>query len=275
MKLDLAISPCPNDTFIFHGMKGESIGGHPLHLVFADVEELNRRAVEEQKHLITKISFFAFFQVQDHYEFLSCGGAIGDKKSGPLLISYEAQSPKKGFVAGKRIAIPGERTTANLLLHLFLKKTGCLLDSFDICPMRYDSVIPSVESGDVDFGVVIHEEGLTFLERGLTSVQDLGEWWQNLTNLPIPLGCIAIRKDIPEQIKKGVESKIRSSIQSARQNPAQAWPFVKEHSRSLDNSIIQQHINLYVNEFSLDLGEVGRKAIQELSLQASSLKDGF
>ncbi len=270
MKLDLAISPCPNDTFIFHHLIQNGIAGHPVGTTFADVEELNRRALEKQRHQITKLSFFAMSKLQQKYELLNCGAALGHS-CGPLLISYNKTTPASLASSLSRLLIPGRWTTANLLLQLFLGEMG--IDTQKVAPIyrRYDQIIPSLLQGDADFGLIIHEERFTYQEQGLYLVQDLGEWWEKSSGLPIPLGCVAVRRDLPEQLRRSVESSIRTSLKNARSNPAATLTFIKQHAQSLQNEVIEQHIKLYVNQFSEDLGAEGHKAVEELYRRAATV----
>ncbi len=265
MKIDLAISPCPNDCFIFCRLSQEGISGNPVRLLFADVEELNRRAVYEQRHSVSKMSFPAFFQTQlrQDYDLLPCGGAMG-YDCGPILISYEKQSAKEALRLMKRVAVPGLWTTAHLLLQLYLREQGMDHKSVELCPMSYDAILPALQIGDFDYGVIIHEERFSFLQEGCHSLQDLGQWWQARTKQPIALGCIAVRKDFPAKLRPALEQSLRNSINFAKQNPASVWPFIKGHAQALDNEVIASHIKLYVNDFSMDFGLEGHKAIESL-----------
>ncbi len=271
MKLDLAISPCPNDTFIFYHFIQEVINRQHLQVVFADVEELNRRAITNQRHAITKLSFPAMLQLQEYYKLLSCGGAIGND-CGPILLSplraqvYDKNKKQEMSHKITRIAVPGYWTTARTLLLLFLESQGIQKNQIETTAMRYDEIIPALldKNRGFDFGVIIHEERFTFAEQNLHIVQDLGNWWQEQTKLPIPLGCIAVRQDIPTNIQSKIEEGIRTSIEFARSNPKAVLPFIKKHAQSLDDKVIQAHVDLYVNDFSLVLNQKGKQAVQEL-----------
>ncbi|MCR9144653.1 MAG: 1,4-dihydroxy-6-naphthoate synthase [bacterium] len=272
--IDLAISPCPNDTFIFHHLKenGAELLGAPLRLDFADVEELNRRALEEQRHAITKLSFFAMSRLGDSYEMLNNGGALG-RGCGPLLITNQSgkiDDPR----SIRRVLIPGQYTTANLLTHLFFADQGLSADeikAIEFEAVRYEQILPALQNGRADFGVIIHEERFTYERAGLLPVRDLGAWWEESTGLPIPLGCIAVRKDlITAGLKKeSIEAAIRASIAHAYEHPGDSKAFIKEHSQALEDPVIAAHIDLYVNDFSRDLGAEGQRAAQELFRRAA------
>lgn len=269
--IDLAISPCPNDTFIFHALQQRGLAGHPVRLEFADVEELNRRALEEARHMITKLSFFAMLHVRDRYELLPTGGALG-RGCGPLLITRRA-APAPDFVRHlTRILIPGRYTTANLLTRLYLKSQGVDPGAVEFVPTRYDRIIPELLAGSAEFGVIIHEERFTYQARGLHAVQDLGEWWEQTTGAPIPLGCIALRNDAPEDVRAAVTPAIQASVAAAWAAPEDPGlrAFVKRYSQELADDVIQAHIDLYVNDFTRDIGAAGRRAIDELFARAGS-----
>ena len=270
MKIDFAISPCPNDTFTFYHLMHTGVKGHPISAIFADVEELNRRAIEEQCHIITKLSYAVIPQVEKHYDLLSFGSALG-YNCGPILVSYEKLNIDQALSKIKRIAIPGKWTTANALLHLFLKEKEIETEKIEFVPIRYNEIISSLQNGDLDFGVIIHEERIHFEKQGINAIQDLGLWWETTTKLPIPLGCIALRKDYSKEFRAGIESGIQKSLLAARQNPISVWPFVKNHAQSLDPDLIQAHIALYVNKFTMELGKEGRQAIAEFFKRLSSL----
>lgn len=234
----------------------------PLELVFADVEELNRRAIEEARHQITKLSFFAFLHAQDRYTLLSPGGALG-RGCGPILVAPRKDAGLPG--PDSRILVPGRWTTAHLLVRLFLAARAP--EASKVEHKRYDQIIPALLAGEADYGVIIHEERFTYQSRGLFPVQDLGEWWEKDTGFPIPLGAIALRKD-KESIRSEIEKGIIHSIENARRDFPTIEPFVKAHSQSLEDDVIQAHIGLYVNDFSIEPGVDGRRAIDELFKRA-------
>lgn len=247
--LSLAISPCPNDTFIFAAMA--AMPGR-YRLVLDDVEALNEGA-ERGAFDIVKLSVAAYGRVRDRYALLRAGGAAGFGV-GPLLVSAAPRRP------GGRIAIPGERTTAALLLRL--------LGEFETIPMRFDRIEAAVLSGDVDCGVIIHEGRFTYADKGLTKLADLGEVWEQRMQCALPLGAIAIRRDLGADAARGVDDDIRASLRASRANPASVADFVQTHAQAMEPHVIQQHIDLYVNDYTLDLDE---EAVERLiSLGASA-----
>jgi 1,4-dihydroxy-6-naphthoate synthase len=229
--LSLAISPCPNDTFAFHRLIEQ--GGYQVTL--DDVEELNRLAEREAVD-VTKISVAAYGRIRDRYALLRAGGAAGFGV-GPLLVARERREP------GGRVAIPGERTTAALLLRL--------LGTFDTVPMRFDRIEAAVLAGDVDCGVLIHEGRFTYADRGLVKLQDLGELWDG----PLPLGAIAIRRALGEDVARHVDGEIRASVRHAFAHPDASRAFVAEHAQEMSPEVIRSHIDLYVNDYTLALDE--------------------
>lgn len=227
--MSLAISPCPNDTFIFCAMAPR------YHMVFDDVESLNERA-ERGEFDITKISVAAYGRIRNDYALLHAGGAAGFGV-GPLLVSREAREP------GGRIAIPGERTTAFQLLQL--------LGTFDTVPMRFDLIEDAVLRGEVDCGVLIHEGRFTYAEKGLRKLADLGEVWEAQMHCPIPLGAIAIKRSLGADVARRVDEEIRASLRASWENPASCAAFVGHHAQEMSPEVQQKHIDLYVNDYSL------------------------
>lgn len=256
--MDLAISPCPNDTFIFcHLMRSMP----DLQLVFADVEELNQRALVEKKHALSKLSFYAILRAKG-YTLLDSGGAMG-QGCGPILLYGKKSNGKISDL--KRILTPGRSTTAALLLDLFLAENHPDPQSVERVPVRYDRILPSL--GEEEAGLIIHEERFTYPSYGAVKAQDLGEWWEQTTGLPIPLGGIVIRNDLLDR-KSEIESKIRESLQAAWKDPASVKDFVKCYSQSLEDTVIQSHIDLYVNRYTESLGEDGMRALEVLRQKA-------
>ncbi|MDB4876545.1 MAG: 1,4-dihydroxy-6-naphtoate synthase [Gemmatimonadetes bacterium] len=228
--LSLAISPCPNDTFIFCAMVDS------FRLELDDVESLNLRA-ERGEFDVTKISVAAYGRIREQYALLRAGGAAGFGV-GPLLVSREARAP------GGRVAIPGDRTTAALLLQL--------LGDFDTVPMRFDLIEGAVLSGAVDCGVLIHEGRFTYAQKGLVKLADLGEVWETRMQCPIPLGAIAIRRELGPDVARRVNAEIRESLLRSRARPEECADFVRRHAQEMAPDVIQSHIDLYVNDYSLD-----------------------
>jgi len=259
--LSLAYSTCPNDTFIFYALAHGLVncGGISYHISLEDVETLNQRAVR-QRYDITKLSFAAFGFLQDAYGLMRTGAALG-RGCGPLLVARPGASIDR--MRSALIAIPGERTTANLLLGLFLK------DQFNfqtplVTAMPFDRIMPALSEKKVDFGVIIHEGRFTYPDYGLVSLADLGQWWEQKTALPIPLGAIAIRRELPQTVKKTVENTIGASIRFAFSHQDDTAGYVKKYAAEMSETVIQQHIDLYVNPFSSDLGEEGVCAVERL-----------
>jgi 1,4-dihydroxy-6-naphthoate synthase len=236
--LSLAISPCPNDTFIFAEMAPRYA------LTLDDVESLNQRA-ERGEFDLTKISVAAYGRIRDEYALLHAGGAAGFGV-GPLLVSASHRP------AGGRIAIPGERTTAALLLHL--------LGDFETVPMRFDLIEEAVLAGDVDCGVLIHEGRFTYAQKGLHKLADLGEVWEQKIHGPLPLGAIAIRRELGAETARRIDAEIRASLEAAWADPSVCAEFVRANAQEMSLEVQQKHIDLYVNDYSLaaDENAVGR-----------------
>lgn len=260
--LRLGYSPCPNDTFIFYALMHGRIPLHNFSIreELADVETLNRRALAGELDL-TKISYHAFGHLRSEYVLLRSGGALG-RGCGPLVVARQATNLE--HLRGKLIAIPGELTTANLLLQLH----GAGYERLQILP--FDKIVAAVASGGVDAGLIIHESRFTFAEHGLVAVEDLGAWWEELTGLPIPLGGILARRSLGREVIEEIESAIRASVRYAFDHPEEARSYIRAHAQELDDAVIQQHIDLYVNHFSLDLGEEGLAAVHELLHRAAA-----
>ncbi|MBV9719834.1 MAG: 1,4-dihydroxy-6-naphthoate synthase [Candidatus Eremiobacteraeota bacterium] len=260
--ITLAYSPCPNDTYVFAALtNGLLEGAPPVQAHLADIEELNQSAARGEFEL-TKVSYGAVPYLLDRYRILPSGGAIG-RGCGPLLVALPAESPPLfAEFAEQRIAIPGERTTAYMLLELALGRRP------RVVPMRFDRIIPAVVNGDIDAGLVIHESRFTYRDAGLISIADLGEWWETMTRLPIPLGAILVRNDISDEHVRELDSAIRQSLAFARESEAAVMPYVRERAVEMNDDVIRAHIELYVNEFTDDLGQVGREAVSALFSRA-------
>jgi 1,4-dihydroxy-6-naphthoate synthase len=252
----LGYSTCPNDTYIFYGLAHGKVGrpGFSFEISLADVEVLNRRA-ERGSLEITKLSFAAIGHLLDSYRLLRTGAALG-KGCGPLIVARP--EPSSDALGRTKIAVPGIRTTAHLLLGLYLDRIP------EAVPMPFDRIMPAVARGEVDFGVVIHEGRFTFREHGLIALLDLGKWWEETTALPVPLGGIALRRDIGPKEGDTIEALIRESLCYARAHPEETDPYVRTHAREMEPSVISRHIDLYVNSFSIDIGEEGGEAVKAL-----------
>jgi len=254
--LSIGFSPCPNDTFIFYALVHQQVPLAqatllPPHL--EDVESLNRLALQGKLD-VSKLSFHALGHVLDKYVMLNSGAALG-RGCGPLLI---ARPEQKSSLTRSRIAIPGELTTAAMLLRLYAPEA----DDFVI--MRFDEIMAAVKNKQVDYGVIIHESRFTYPDYGLESIEDLGLWWEELTGLPIPLGCIAARRTLAPEVIRDIDRAVKESLQWARVNPAACMGYIREHAQEMKEKVLQNHIGLYVNDFSLDMGEDGRAAVEEL-----------
>lgn len=260
MKLTFGYSPCPNDTFMFHALAGGRIDVAPLSIDVRlhDVQTLNEMAFDATLD-VTKLSFFGWLRVMDAYDLLPCGAALGFG-CGPLVVSGKPLSRED--MPGSRIVLPGEWTTAHLLFRLWAP------DARDRVFAPYDRIFADLNEGRADCGVIIHESRFTFEQAGFTAVQDLGAWWEDETGLPIPLGCIAVRRSLPQDVKARLAALVRSSIETARKDPEPAMPYIHEHAREMDPDVLREHIRTFVNDFSLDMGEKGRAAVAELEKRA-------
>lgn len=259
--LSLGYSPCPNDTFIFYALVHNKIdtGDIAFKEMLLDVETLNQMAVNSEFD-ITKVSFHAFGYLRDKYCLLRSGGALG-KGCGPLIVAREETDMHS--LAGKTIAVPGMYTTAFLLLKIF---APTLVKN--VRAMPFHEIVTAVQSGEVDAGLIIHESRFTYGEAGLSKVLDLGQWWEEQTGLPIPLGCIIARRELGDNTIHRTETLIRKSIQYAFLHRDEANSYIKEHAQETEDAVIEQHINLYVNNYSEDLGSEGMKAVEELFRRA-------
>ncbi len=256
MKLTLGFSPCPNDTFIFDAMVHGKIDtkGLSFDCVLEDVETLNRWA-EQGKLDITKLSYNTFLHTVEQYALLHSGSALG-KGVGPLLIAPKLLSLDD--VAGFKIAIPGINTTANLLLSLAFPQAR------DKTEVIFSDIEERVLSGEFDAGLIIHESRFTYAQKGLHKLIDLGDWWENTMNAAIPLGGIVIRRSFDKALCATVDSIIKESLLYSWKHYPELADFVIQNSQEMEEDIMRKHINLYVNEYSTDLGDDGRKAIQTL-----------
>lgn len=255
-ELTFGFSPCPNDTFAFHALVAGLVEAPCAVLpVMADIEELNRRAHAAELPL-TKLSFGALAQLRDHYQPLRAGAALG-RGVGPLVVAREPLSLEDA--AAGPIAIPGRDTTAFLLLRM---AAGDALG--DVVELRYDEVLGAVERGEVRAGLIIHESRFTYADHGLDRVADLGEWWEQRTGMPLPLATICLRRDVDPELRGPLERALRASVQHAFDHPAASADYVRAHAQELDPDVQRRHIELYVNEYTLDLGDDGAAAIDAL-----------
>jgi len=256
MRFTLGYSPCPNDTFIFDALVNKKIDTEELEFdtVLEDVETLNKWSFEG-KFDITKLSYPAFFQNIDKYVLLNSGAALG-KGVGPLLISkVESQKSKIETIS---IALPGENTTANLLFSFAYPAAK------NKKHMIFSAIEQSVLNDQTELGVIIHENRFTYQQKGLHKVTDLGEYWEEKMKAPIPLGGIAVKRSIDKETSLKIDRLIRKSIEFAFSNYPLITEYVKQHSQEMSEDVMRQHIELYVNNFSIELGNNGKQAIETL-----------
>jgi 1,4-dihydroxy-6-naphthoate synthase len=266
--LRIGYSPCPNDTFIFHGLASGAVGWPSgIEITLADVERLNGLAAAGELDVV-KVSVAAAAGILDDYVLLRAGGAMG-YGVGPLVVAREERSLDS--LDGAPVAIPGRRTTANLLFGLCCHEAGIAAVREE---MVFDGIMDSVLSGAADAGVIIHEGRFTFLGRGLVQLMDLGEWWESRTGLPIPLGGIAIRRSLGMDAARAMNAAIRESLSLARRNPEGAWAYVKEHAQEMDDAVIRRHSETFVTDYSLDVGEAGERGVERLLAEAGWTGDG-
>jgi 1,4-dihydroxy-6-naphthoate synthase len=257
----LAYSPCPNDTYLFAALTNGLIAGvPPVRVHFADIEELNTAAARAE-HELTKVSYGAIPYLMNDYRILRSGGALG-RGCGPLVVTRSGTAASLEDVRRLRVAIPGERTTAFMLLQLALGSRP------NVEVMRFDAIVPAVASGRVDAGLIIHESRFTYQDHGLVSVADLGDWWESVTGMPIPLGAILVRNDVDGAHAQEIDAAIRASLHFAREHDSEVMPFVRQHAFEMSDEVMRKHIELYVNDFSEDVGAGGMAAVDELFARA-------
>lgn len=260
-ELAVGFSPCPNDTFMFHALVHGLVEVDGLRFTphLADIEALNVRAHGSDPLPVTKLSVPALASALERYAVLDSGAALGHG-SGPIVVC-RAGSPLRGLSdlgAGHRVAVPGRWTTARFLYGWFADPAASCVD------MRFQRVMPAVASGDFDAGVVIHEGRFTYPERGLRLLADLGALWEQETGGPLPLGVIAVRRDLGNAVARRIGDGLRASIELARRAPRHSDAWVRAHSQELDADVCARHIALYVNDYSVELGESGRRAIDDM-----------
>lgn len=263
MNITIGFSPCPNDCFIFDALIHHKIDtkGVNFTVIMEDVEALNQKAFNQQLD-VTKLSYHAFFYLIDKYVLLNSGSALGFN-CGPLLVKKKSVefNPKSALVA-----IPGKYTTANFLLSIAypqLKNKNEFL---------FSDIEQAVLNGNVDAGLLIHENRFTYEEKGLEKIADLGEYWEKLIHAPIPLGGIVASRKLDKETQKLIQQLIRESVEYAFKHPESSMDFVKQHAQEMSYDVMKKHIALYVNNFSIDLGEIGRKAIHLMLDKAQEIK---
>jgi 1,4-dihydroxy-6-naphthoate synthase len=255
--MKLGYSFCPNDTFIFYALTHGKIElEQPVQELLEDVETLNQWALAGTLEM-TKISYHAFAHVRDQYVALRSGGALG-RGVGPLIVA----KTKLESLVGKTVAIPGSLTTAFLLLKLSQP------EGVNTVVMRYDAIMPAIERGEVDAGLIIHESRFTYAQHGLVKLLDLGEWWELETGLPIPLGAILVRRDLGLEKHRALNAAVKASLEYAYTYPNEPKAYIRQHAFEMEDAVMQAHIDLYVNEFSLDVGALGERAVNELFARA-------
>ena len=254
MKLTLGFSPCPNDTFIFDALVHHKIDteGLEFEVIFADVEQLNKWAFQGKLD-ITKLSYNAFTHCVNDYALLDSGSALGNN-CGPLLI----KKPNTILTKESKIAIPGKYTTANMLLNIAFPNHENKVE------LLFSDIEDKVINGSVDVGLIIHENRFTYEDKGLEKVKDLGEFWEEETGLPIPLGGIVTNRRLPLATQQKIERVLRKSVEFAFENPNSSADYVKFHAQEMEKEVVDAHIALYVNNYSISLGEQGRKAVELL-----------
>ncbi|MBR8642291.1 1,4-dihydroxy-6-naphthoate synthase [Streptomyces tuirus] len=263
-QLQIAYSPCPNDTFVFDALAHGRVPGAPaLDVTFADIDVTNGMA-ERGEFDVLKVSYAVLPYVLEQYALLPCGGALG-RGCGPLVLTREPGTD----LAGRTVAVPSERSTAYLLFRLWAADT--LSGGVgEIVVMPFHEIMPAVRDGKVDAGLVIHEARFTYRDYGLHKLADMGEHWENTTGLPIPLGAIIAKRSLGEQKLRLLADSVRTSVRAAWDDPEVSRPYVMEHAQEMDPAVADQHIGLYVNEFTAGLGEDGYAAVRGLLTRAAA-----
>jgi len=264
MTLSLGFSPCPNDCFMFDAIVHRRIDteGLEFSVHLADVEALNRAAFAGEAD-VSKLSYHAFAYCAADYALLDAGSALG-RNCGPLLVSKRAIAPDEVAAGTLRIAIPGKFTTANFLLGLAFP------DALDRTELVFSAIETAVLNGDFDAGLIIHENRFTYEAKGLKKIIDLGEFWESETGAPIPLGGIVVRRALPDDVKQRVNRVLRRSVEYAFAHRDASLPYVREHAQEMSEEVMYRHIDLYVNEYSIDLGVEGKRAVELLFQRAAA-----
>jgi 1,4-dihydroxy-6-naphthoate synthase len=268
-RISVGISTCPNDTFAFHALLtgDRRVDGVELDFFLADVEELNRRAAGEGdasgsgRPDLVKLSYAAALDLADHYRMLPTGSALGFGV-GPVILGRSGRGELPAAEEGARILCPGEHTTATLLWRLFHADLG----RPDQVP--FHAIMPALSTGQADYGVCIHEGRFTWADHGLELVSDLGATWERTTGAPLPLGGIAVRKDLPLELQRRLAAAVRDSIADARRAPEATLPTMRRHAQEHADQVLWKHVELYVNDWTADLGVQGRAAVAALEQRA-------
>ena len=265
MTLSLAFSPCPNDCFMFDAIVNRRVDleGLEFDVRLDDVETLNHRTFAGQAD-VSKLSYHAYAYCAGDYVLLDAGSALG-RNCGPLLISHRTISPSEVAAGAVTIAIPGKFTTANFLLGLAFP------GAVNKTPLVFSDIENAVASGRYDAGLIIHENRFTYQAKGLKKILDLGEFWESATGLPIPLGGIVVKRSMPEEVQRAMNRVLRRSVEFAFAHRGASLPYVRAHAQEMSEDVMYQHIDLYVNDFSIDLGAEGRRAVEMLFSKAQQL----
>jgi 1,4-dihydroxy-6-naphthoate synthase len=256
MQIQLAFSTCPNDTFIFEALANNRLSdvNYSFDYALADIQELNRLALDAQVDMV-KISYALYPMISENYQLLTAGSALG-RGVGPLVVSKRKIYPDE--VEHAKVAIPGETTTANMLFTLAFPNAK------NKHVYLFSDIEEAVLQNEADVGVLIHEGRFTFEQKGLKKIIDLGDFWERTSSHPIPLGGIAVRRSLPEKVKQELNSLTRQSVEFAFANTQVVMPFIKKYAQEMDEQVMQKHISLYVNSFTIDLGEKGKQAVADL-----------
>ncbi|MFP8887978.1 1,4-dihydroxy-6-naphthoate synthase [Streptomyces mangrovi] len=262
----MAYSPCPNDTFVFHAWAHGLVPGAPeLDVTFADIDVTNGMA-ERGELDVLKVSYAVLPWVLDEYALLPCGGALG-RGCGPLVLTREPGA--EADLSGATVAVPSERSTAYLLFRLWTaERVPGGVGKIAVLP--FHEIMPAVRDGRVDAGLVIHEARFTYRDYGLHKLADMGEYWEDTTGLPIPLGAIIARRSLGAPVLRALAEAARTSVRMAWDDPVASRPYVLEHAQEMDPSVADRHIGLYVNEFTAGLGESGYAAVRGLLTRAAA-----
>ncbi|MFF3913227.1 1,4-dihydroxy-6-naphthoate synthase [Streptomyces sp. NPDC001852] len=264
-RLRIAYSPCPNDTFVFDALAHGRVPGAPaLDVTFADIDITNGMA-ERGEFDVLKVSYAVLPYVLGEYALLPCGGALG-RGCGPLVLTREPDLD----LTGRTVAVPSEKSTAYLLFRLWAADTLPDGGVGEIVVLPFHEIMPAVRDGKVDAGLVIHEARFTYRNYGLHKLADMGEHWERTTGLPIPLGAIVARRSLGEEALTRLADSVRASVRAAWDDPEASRPYVMAHAQEMDPAVADQHIGLYVNEFTADLGEEGYAAIRGLLTRAAA-----
>ncbi len=267
--MKIAFSPCPNDTFVFHAWVHGLVPNAPeLEVTYADIDITNNWAATGEGPEVLKVSYAALPWLLEEYALIPCGGALG-RGCGPLVLTADPTDTDPASLSGKKVAVPSERSTAYMLFRLWAAQNvpGGV---GEIVVMPFDEIMPAVRDGKIDAGLVIHEARFTYPNYGLTLMEDMGSWWEEDTGLPIPLGAIIAKRSLDAN---QIADWVRSSVEYAWEHPEASRQYVLEHAQEMDPSVADSHINLYVNEFTRNLGEDGYGAIEALLGRAA--KEGL